>query len=147
MRAAFFAGVLSLTSACGRVHPLTDGDYLFSVTRVIRDDCELAAQPELLGTGTLVTTGHQVSLTLARPEAQLVGTYRSDLEEMVLDGTIANPQAVVRGRECLLNVISLHLDTVTLDPKNFKGTMAITYDGQPDECVCKFWFDFTAAHR
>jgi hypothetical protein len=95
--------------------------------------------------GTLVTTGHQVSLELARPEATLLGTYLSNVEEMVLDGTIANYQTVVRDRECLLDVVALHLTTVTVDASNFRGTMSITYDTRtPDECVCKFWFDFTA---
>lgn len=130
---------------CGRVHPLNDGDYTFTVTRVIRDDCGLANDP-ILGVGTLLTTGHQVGLTLTKPEAQLVGTYRKDVEEMVLDGTIANFQTVVRGQECLLDVVTLHLDTVTVDATDFRGTMSITYDArQPDACVCKFWFDFTAA--
>jgi hypothetical protein len=145
MRAVLLTVVLGLSSAC-RVHPLNDGDYAFTVGRVIRDDCNLAAQPNLIGKGTLATQGNQVNLSLTSPTAELVGTYRSNVEQMVLDGTIANFQTVVRSQECLVDVVSLHLDTETVDATHFKGAMSVEYDARtPDTCVCKFWFDFTAA--
>lgn len=144
--AALVTLVLSL-SAC-RVHTLEDGDFGFTVGRVLRDDCGLTGQPNLLGPGRLNTAGHQVTLALTQPQAELVGSYRSDSEQMVLDGTSANQQTRVRGGACLVDVVTLHLETQTLDPRSFEGTMALTYDADSsDACSCRFWFALTAKRQ
>lgn len=140
-----FACSLAVASlSCGRVHVLEDGTYAFSVTRVLRDECDLEHQT-VLGPGTLATAGHSVSLSFTTPEARLAGTYRTSVEEMTLDGTIANYATAVHGQACLLDFVTLHLDTSTLDARRFEGTMSIRYDtAQLDACVCAFWFDFVA---
>jgi hypothetical protein len=144
--AALVTLVLSL-SAC-RVHTLEDGAFSFNVGRILRDDCGLTGQPNLLGPGTLVTAGHEVTLALTQPQAELVGSYRADAEQMVLDGTSTNQQLRVRDGGCLVDVVTLHLETQTLDPLRFEGTMALTYDAKnSDACSCRFWFEFTAVRQ
>lgn len=137
--------VLSALALAGcRDHLLEDGDYAFSVTEVLRDDCGLAGT-EVLGPATLRTEGNLVSLSLTRPELRLVGTYRSGLEELTVDGNLTNVTAVLRGRECLLDTVTLHLDGRALDPGAFAGAVAISWEArQPDECVCKYWFRYEA---
>lgn len=136
---------LSCVLSCGRIHVLEDGSYTLTVTQVLRDDCALNGQT-VLGPGTLSTAGDAVGLAFSLPEARLAGTYRTSVEEMTLDGTIANFATLVRGQECLLDFVTLHLDTVTIDSTHFGGTMSITYYApQADACVCKYWFDFDAA--
>jgi hypothetical protein len=139
-------GTLAVVAlSCGRVHVLEDGPYALTVTRVLRDDCEFASQT-VLGEGDLTTAGDSVTLGFTKPEAKLAGTYRTGVEEMTLDGTIANYATVVRGEECLVDFVTLHLDTVTVDREHFEGTMSISsYSPQHDQCGCKYWFDFEAA--
>lgn len=137
---------LLLTPGC-RVHSLDDGVYAIVPGEILRDDCGLATA-DVLGAATLRTEGNLVTLSLARPELRLVGTYRFSVEEMTLDGTLSNFSAVLRGRECLLDTVNFHMDTVTSSPTSFTGAMSINYDArQPDECVCKFWFRFEAQRQ
>lgn len=135
--------LLLLTSGC-RVHPLDDGVYSLVPGEILRDDCGLA-DAGVLGTATLRTEGNEVSLSLSRPELRLVGIYRYSVEEMTLDGTLTNYSAVLRGRDCLLDTVDFHVDTVTTNASSFTGALSINYNArQPDECACKFWFKFAA---
>lgn len=134
---------LVFLSAC-RDHVLDDGAYAFTLGEVLRDDCALAAGPQLVTGGTLRSEGNLVAFTLAQPDLRLVGTYLSGVEKMTLDGSISNYSAVLRGRECLLDTVSFHLDTTTLSDTRFEGAMAISYEArQPDECGCRYWFKLT----
>jgi hypothetical protein len=141
----FFLAVL-LLAACGRSHTLADSTYTFTETGVLRDDCGLAGQG-VLGSGALITTGDLANLTLSKPAGKLVGLYRYALEEMVLDGTFTNQQALVRGQTCLIDTVSIHLTTTTVDAAHFTGTVAIDYDTslQPETCTCRFWFTVSGA--
>ena len=138
--------LLMLTAGC-RIHTLEDGVYTLTPGEILRDDCGLATA-DVLGAATLRTEGNEVSLTLSRPELRLVGIYRFSVEEMTLDGTISNFSSVLRGRECLLDTVNFHVDTLTTSPTTFSGAMSINYDARvPDECVCKFWFKYTAQRQ
>jgi len=136
--------LLLLTSGC-RIHDLQDGTYTFVSTEILRDDCGLGEQA-IPGTALLRTEGNLVTLTLAQPELRLVGTYRFSTEEMTLDGTISNLSTVLRGRECFVETVSMHVDAFTTSPSTFNGAMSINYEArQPDECACKHWFKFDAS--
>lgn len=138
--------LLVLLVGC-RVHTLDDGVYALLPNQVLRDDCGLNA-PGALTTGALRTEGNLVYLALASPELRLVGTYLAGVEQMTLDGNVLNYSAVLRGRECLLDTVSFHLDATTTSPSTFSGTMAINYDArQPDACVCRYWFNFEARRQ
>ena len=140
------SALLLLGSGC-RIHTLDDGLYSFVATEVLRDDCSLDGTG-VIGTATLRTEGNEVSLSLAKPELRLVGTYRFSVEEMTLDGTLSNYEAVLRSRTCLLDTVNFHVDTVTTSATGFTGAMSINYEArQPDECVCKYWFKFTATRQ
>lgn len=136
--------VALLLGGC-RLHTLEDGDYVLTPTEIIRDDCGLAGT-DLLGPATLRTEGNLVYLTLAKPSLRLVGTYRFNLEEITMDGSISNYSTTLRGRECLLDNVQFHMDTSTTSTRTFTGQMSINFEArQPDECVCRFWFQFDAA--
>lgn len=133
-------------AGCGRNHTLTDGTYAFTVTQVLRDDCALNSG-SVVTTAALKTTGNVVNLRFAKPDTVLIGNYRASVEEMVLDGTIANLGTVVQGTECLVDVVTLHMDATTVDANTFAGAMSIVYDTRSkDACNCRFWFNFEA-HR
>lgn len=139
----FWLSAVLLLSGC-RVHTLDDGVYAFVTGEILRDDCGLAGTG-VLGTATLRTEGNLVTLSLGQPDLRLVGTYRFSTEEMTLDGTLSNYPATLRGRECLVDTVNFHVDTVTTSNTSFTGAMSINYEArQPDECVCRFWFKFTA---
>jgi hypothetical protein len=136
--------LLLLAAGC-RIHELEDGEFTITPTEILRDECGLATQ-DVLGRATLRTEGNLVTLTLAKPALRLVGTYRFGLEEMTMDGTLSNFSTVLRGRECLLDTVNFHVDTVTTSPRTFSGAMSINYEArQPDECVCRYWFKYDAA--
>lgn len=140
------ASVVFLLSGC-RVHTLEDGVYELVPSEILRDDCGLSNE-DVLGPATLRTEGNLVTLSLARPGLRLVGTYRFSLEEMTMDGTLSNTPFVLRGRECLLDSVSYHVDTRTSSPTTFSGAMSISYDARsPGECVCQYWFKFDARRR
>lgn len=147
MKALIAALGLVLLGGC-RVHTLDDGPYTFTLGEILRDDCALAASGGVVPGGTLRTEGHLVSLALDEPELRLVGTYRSGLEEMTLDGSLSNSSRTLRGRECLVDNVTFHLDTVTTSQSTFTGAMSVNYEArQPDECTCRFWFKLDAARR
>lgn len=140
----FVSALLLVLAGCGRVHTLGDGTYAFTVTNVLRDDCGLNA-PGVVTTAKLTTTGNVVNLRFEKPDTVLIGTYRASVEELVADGTVANLGAVVQGTECLVDVVTLHLDGVTVDANTFRGAMSIVYDTRAkDACNCRFWFDYEA---
>lgn len=145
MKRAWSLFLVSLLLAGCRLHTLEDGDYVITPTEIIRDDCGLAGM-DLLGTATLRTEGNLVYLTLAKPALRLAGTYRFNLEEITMDGSISNFSTSLRGRECLLDNVQFHMDTNTTSTRTFSGQMSISYEArQPDDCVCKFWFQFDAS--
>ena len=91
------------------------------------------------------TSAERLKAELSKPGLRLVGTYRFSVEEMTLDGTLSNTPAMLRGRECLLDTVAFHVDTQTTGPNAFTGAMSISYEArQPDECVCRYWFKFSA---
>jgi hypothetical protein len=131
-------------SGC-RSHTLEDGAYAFTSTAVLRDDCGVAGAFTVLDRGTLTTTGNLVKLAFTSDKPNLEGTYKFNLEEMVLDGVIANYTLPIRGKDCLLDTVSLHMETKTVDPANFTGITAITFQSLVfPECNCKYWYEFSA---
>lgn len=144
MKNLCLAGLLLLSAGC-RDHTLDDGPYTFTLGEILRDDCGQATGGSVVTGGTLRTEGNLVSMQLTSPDLRLVGTYRSGVEQLTMDGSLSNYSAVLRGRECLLDTVSFHLDGTTVDASSFEGAMSINYEArQPDECVCKFWFKFSA---
>ncbi len=136
--------VMGLLPGC-RVHDLEDGPYQFTLTQVLRDDCGLAAHPEVASTGTLRTTGNVVALEYGYLDLKLVGTYLTRAEAMTMDGAAVNVSTQVRGHDCLLDAVSMHLDTTTVDATTFTGAMKLVFDARtPDACVCQAWFRYSA---
>jgi hypothetical protein len=140
-----FLVLLSLVLSGCRSHTLEDGPYAFTATETLRDDCGVAGVFTILQTGTLTTTGNLVKLAFTSDKPNLEGTYKFQLEEMVLDGVIANYTLPIRGKSCLLDTVSLHMETKTIDPANFTGTNSVTFQSLAfPECNCKYWYNFSA---
>jgi len=131
-----------------RTHEAEDGTYQFALTEVIRDECGLAAEPGIMSTGTLVTTGNTVAIDYGFLGIKLVGTYLQTGEQMTMDGTAVNVRTQVRGQSCLEDTVAVHLDATTKSPTEFDGVMSFSYDTrQPDECVCQFWLRYAATRQ
>ena len=143
---------LAVTAAgCGRVHTLHDGTYRFAIDSVIRDDCNLAQLPTVTSNGTIKTTGHVVSMDyrIFNTPIQMVGNYLtqdfSPTDRMRLDGSAANVSTTINNLECLIDRVALHLDSTTTNASAFAGTFSINLDSaRHNECVCQFWFNYTA---
>lgn len=132
-------------SACGRTHTAEDGTYAFTLSEVLRDDCNLSTTAPVLAQGVLATTGNIVALDYAYLDIKLKGIYLSKEERMTFDGTAANVSAQVRGQSCLLDTVAMHIDASTQDATHFSGAMSIAFDArQRNECVCELWVKFVA---
>lgn len=142
-------GVVVLTVSCGRTHTLDDGAYAFALAEVLRDDCALSQDPHVMTTGTLITTGNLVALDYGFLDVKLKGIYLSKEERMTLDGTAANIDTTVRGNECLLDTVAIHMETDTsANPTHFSGAMSIAFDArQNTQCVCQMWVKFNATKK
>ena len=134
--------VLGLASC--RTHTLEDGTYQFTLKDVLRDDCGLAPTGALMSTGVLVTTGNQVKIKYGYLGLQMFGIYQVNVEQMVLDATAVNVTTAVRGNQCLLDSVSLHIDTENQTARSFSGTMSFYLDARADPCVCRVWVTYEA---
>lgn len=138
---------LLAATGCGRIHLLRDGDYSLAVREVLRDDCNLVNEAKAVSTGTLVTTGHQARFVYQYLDVEMVGSYLSSVEELALDGTAVNVTTRVRGAECLLDTVSLHLKATAEDATHFNGAMSFMLDArQADACVCQLWLTVEGTH-
>lgn len=153
MRLVPFAFALLAAGLSGcRSHLLEDGPYAFTTTEVLRDDCGAAGTVTLLARGSLTTTGNLVKFAFLSDEPDLQGAYRyvpflsGEPEQLILDGVISNYRLPLRGQDCLLDTITMHLEAQTVDAARFEGTASLAFQslGFPD-CNCKFWYRFSAA--
>jgi hypothetical protein len=142
---AFLVTALAVTLGGCRSHTLEDGEYTFTTTEVLRDDCGAHGAFTVLERGTLVTTGNLVKFAFTSGKPDLQGTYKFQLEELVLDGVVANYRFNLRGQDCLLDTVSLHMETQTVDATRFTGTTRVVFQSLafPD-CNCQYWYGFTA---
>jgi hypothetical protein len=151
--AALVLAVVSAMALTGcRVHLLEDGPYDFTTTRVLRDDCGVAGAFTMLDRGTLTTTGHLVKFAFTGTKPDLQGTYQSapwmssDAEALIMDGSITNTHVTLRGRDCLLDTLTVHMQAQAIDDAHFTGTASVTFESKAfPECNCKYWYGFSAA--
>lgn len=154
MRPVAFALALVSTAALTgcRVHLLDDGTYDFTTTDVLRDDCGAAGSFTMLDRGTLTTTGNLVKFAFTGTKPDLQGAYQSapwmssDAEALVMDGSINNTHVTLRGQDCLLDTLTMHVEAQATDATHLTGTTSVTFESKAfPECNCKYWYGFTAA--
>lgn len=138
-----------LLFGCGRIHTLKDGHYALVANGVVRDDCQLAAAPGYVSGGRLVTTGDELHFDYDAFGIQLAGSYLDPSigapDKMELDGTAANVDVSIGGNDCLLSLLTLHLDGTTVDGQDFKGTLSVKTDlTRPETCLCQLWVTYDA---
>ncbi|MBI3185895.1 MAG: hypothetical protein HYZ28_27485 [Myxococcales bacterium] len=152
---AFGAVALAVTltagPGCGRSHLLSEGHYQLALDDssgsggVVRDDCGLARHPDVLGGADLDVTGDRVRLDYSLFGITLVGYYLYGDDRFSVDGSAANVSATVSGRECLLDLVTVHLDAKTLDAEHFSGAVAVKLDSRSGPgCACELWMTYTA---
>lgn len=143
-------------AGCGRSHAQLEGHYAFTTDRIIRDECGLASSAEFLSEGQLVVTGNIVRMTVQLAGVQVdgrsyplevVGYYLDRQERFSADGSGANISTRVGAQECLLDLLTVHLDAAARDSQTFSGTYSVAFDAKrPEACVCSVWVEFTARY-
>ena len=138
-----------LLFGCGRIHTLKDGHYAIVSNSVVRDDCNLASAPGYVSGGRLVTTGDELHFDYDAFGIQLAGSYLDPVlgapDKMALDGTAANVDVNIGGNDCLLTLLTLHLDATTVDAHDFKGNLSVKTDiTRPETCLCQLWVTYDA---
>jgi hypothetical protein len=145
MRVASTVAVLLFVLGGCRQHTLQDGAYDVRLVETLRDDCQLAAQPEVFARATLVTAGHLVRFNSEYLDAELAGTYRYGLEQMTLDATLANVRTRLRSQDCQVDSVTIALDSVTQSPTRFTGQWSYQFASKAnDACSCRFFFRYEA---
>ena len=148
--------VLTVVSAVAltgcRVHLLDDGAYDFTTTDVLRDDCGVTCTFTLLDRGTLTTTGNLVKFAFTGTKPDLQGAYQfapwmsKDAEALIMDGSINNTHVTLRGQDCLLDTLTMHVEAQATDATHLTGTASVAFESKAfPECNCKYWYGFTAA--
>jgi hypothetical protein len=142
-----FLVVTAFGTGC-KTHDLTDGRYDFSLTQSIRDDCGLQSAPGIISSGVLRTTGNVVRINYDFFQIELDGSYKDSIESMSLDGSATNVQLEVNGVQCLLDVVTLHLEATTDTATQFAGSMSFSLQAErPESCICQLWVDYRATHE
>ncbi|MDY7225346.1 hypothetical protein [Hyalangium rubrum] len=145
---------LSLLAAAGLTLGCNDfvqnaGNYTLQVVEVMRDDCEMLSSPEAPWDASVVITGQVVRINFAiNPELldmQLVGRFLAGGERFMVDGTRGNAAVHVRGQDCLLDQVSVHLEGTTQCATAFDGALRVRYESRLQEsCACELWTRFEA---
>jgi hypothetical protein len=130
---------------CGRVHDQSDGRYGLQLGQVVKDECALATDPAIAGAIDLVVSGNSVRMRYTLFDLQLVGFFLKGVESFAADGSIANVNAGVGGRECLYDLVTAHLDGTTVDSQRFDGVLALKLDSRQTGCACELWVTYSAA--
>jgi hypothetical protein len=140
---------IALTS-CGwqgtRGHPLQDGTYVVELEgAAFQDTCGLQLSGEILR-GRIVGAGNYVRFEDAISGTVLVGSYKADLEEFILDGTVMNAtRPGAGGASCELQSLAIQLLGEVTSSKSFAGTLSLRYHSEgADACLCELWSRFTA---
>jgi hypothetical protein len=122
------------------------GDYVFTPVEIYRDDCGLAAASGDQFTGTLQITGRVVRLDFSLLDSQLIGyILEGSGDDFAIDGSVVNAVAEVRGQECLLDQVDLHLEGTTRCQTQFDGELRVRYEAErSDACVCELWLRYEA---
>lgn len=146
----------------GRSHIQSDGSYAltFVDSEIIKDTCGvLSKQPVAEGTlkslwsADLTVLGDTVRMKTALYGILLVGEYqktfgRDQREHFTLDGSANNATANIAGAECLVDIVTMHLEANTVDADRFTGVLSVSYDTlQSPSCTCEYLVNFRAARQ
>jgi hypothetical protein len=151
-RLAAVCGLLVLGAGSGAGclmgHTQREGSYDFIANETVIDDCGLLPDPKAMWDGELLISGDVIRMVYDAFDTRMVGTYLEATERFSADGSASNVTAPVRGKECLLDFVTLHLDASTQSPTRFSGSFQMTYEQDNDpSCVCTLLVRYTAVRK
>lgn len=144
--ACALAALAALSWACNgtRPHDQDDGVYTLTADTVIRDDCGRLSSSTDLFSVELTVAGDVVQLRKGPYGMLLMGGFLSKEERFRADGSAGNVFDTLRGAECFLDEVAVHLDADTTSPTTFDGTVTFYYQAQTDACTCRVWATYHA---
>ncbi len=135
------------SSACFLEHTQAEGAYTFTIDRVLKDECGLASDPTVSRGASLQVAGEVVRLDYSYFNVQMVGAYLSGAERFYADGSAGNVDVQVKGQECLVDLVAIHLDATTQTRENFSGNLSVKLEPRvASRCACELWLTYSA-HR
>jgi hypothetical protein len=149
--------LLLALSGC-RTHVQDEGTYDFTSTAVVRDDCGLIGSG-LSWTGDLTLSGDYLRLETnllgqlkgtsdTSAQVQLIGQYRLREENFSADGSAGNVSAEASGTQCIVDLVNVHIEAVSVDPTHFSGTARVSYQTRVNNgCTCEAWVSYSAVHQ
>ena len=128
---------LGVLVGCGTPDAQTAGTYAFTATDIVRDSCGLLPDGESLWDGHVFVAGKRVWVEYSLFEMRLLGDYQEVSDTFIADGTSADERTEIKGRACLLDYVSLHLEGTTESETAFGGSMRVQYRSEgSQECRC-----------
>lgn len=152
----------AFASCTGRDHIQSSGDYALSFldSEIIKDTCGVLRERPLGGDSlrklwdvNLTVLGDTVRMRTELYNIQLVGDYQRALgedlrEHFIVDGSANKVTADIAGAECLVDIVTLHLEANTEDENRFSGVLSVRYDTrQPASCNCEYLVNFRAVKQ
>jgi hypothetical protein len=141
---------LWLGGGCTRANLQNEERYEFTTEEVIRDDCGLLSSPESLWDGELFINGDVVRMTSDWRGLQLIGFVlpRGEVSDdgFVLDGSESSAALSLRGRQCLVAQVWMHLEGTTQCARQFNGVLSVRIEPRVEqpECACQLWVKYRA---
>ena len=137
--------------ACANAYPQQEGQYLFTATEEIVDDCELLGEPEALWDAQVLIAGETLRMDYGlfeqgeRGGTELVGFFLGVDDRFSVDGSVANITTQARGQQCLLDSATVHLQGRTDCPTQFSGTLRVRFESRRSPgCNCELWVKYRA---
>ena len=153
LRPATFSTVLAalavLSLACNGVrgHDQQEGVYQLTVASVLRDDCGWLAGTDQLFSVELVLAGDTVQLKHGMYDMLMRGQFLSKEESFRADGSATRFYETIRGAQCLVDVLSVHVDAQAESPTSFTGTATLYFQAETDACTCRVWTTYRAVKQ
>jgi hypothetical protein len=144
VRSFSLALCLALAACTGRSHPQFEGSYRFTADEVFRDECALLQGKTDLFGGALVITGNEVAMTYGLFDIRLVGRYLESLEDFTVDGSANSVLLPVQGKECEVDLLTVHLEAQTDSSEAFHGVLRIASEAREAGCSCQVWATYHA---
>ena len=148
---SLLAALVGAGAACTNAYPQQEGEYLFTATEEILDDCDLLTSPEALWDAQVLIAGETLRMDFGLFEqgdaggTELLGFFLGVDDRFTADGSVANVATQARGQACLLDTATVHLDGRTDCPTQFSGTLRVRYESRRSAaCNCELWVRYTA---
>jgi hypothetical protein len=145
-------GFALLLGCGGRSHGQSEGSYQLALDKLIRDDCALSGNADVFREARLRIDGNTVRVDYSLYDTKLAGAFLQGTERFVVDGSQANLNTRIGGRDCVVDLVTVHMEGNPPAPGStamadrFRGSLSVKLEKVPSgPCNCEMWMAYTAS--